>query len=138
MNGLQTQPLKSMPKLENAHTLHGFLLGVFLGHVMQAEKQFRALVPEAEAITPFSHYGILVHILGGGTKHRTIQIQVMSHGSHGSMNITVIPPIGNGHPVINEGRRCAGRAANAVLRLPKATILVMYMQEKICTVILSA
>ena len=33
MNGLQTQPLKSMPKLENAHTLHGFLLGVFLGHV---------------------------------------------------------------------------------------------------------
>ena len=110
MNGLQTQPLKSMPELENAHTLHGFLLGVLLGHVMQAEKQFRALVPEAEAITPFSHYGILVHILGGGTKQRTIQIQVMSHGSHGSMNITVIPPIGNGHPVINEGRRCAGRA----------------------------
>ena len=64
MNGLQTQPLKSMPELENAHTLHGFLLGVLLGHVMQAEKQFRALVPEAEAITPFSHYRILVHILG--------------------------------------------------------------------------
>ena len=38
-----------------------------------------------------NHYGILVHILGGGTKHRTIQIQVMSHGSHGSMNITVSP-----------------------------------------------
>ena len=90
---------------------------------MQAEQQFRALVPEAEAVTPFPHHGILVHVLRRRAEHRAVQVQVMGHGAHGGVKIAVIPPVGDVRPVVNEGRRGAGGPADAVFRRRIAQIV---------------